>query len=297
MRDRALVIRVPLSLPHLLGRALFASRQALREAWRWLRALVDREAPPVAHLFTSPTLARPLRLLLRRPGLIEDRLVRDGVWERHIRDLIAFHMPERGTFVDVGANIGYHALYLARSFPSAQIVCVEPNPTVRAQLLDNVRLNGCDNVTVHACALAASGAGAATFFAQDARDYNRGRSSLQRNQDLGPSIAAIAVECRTLDDVIAEAHVDVIKLDTQGTELAVLAGARHLLRRCRPVVVLEFEAEYQHGDARAAFAALARELDGFTLFRIHQKRAEISRFDPRDIRGARFKVDLVALPT
>ena len=294
--SRAIVVRVPLSLPHLLGRALFASRQALRELWRWVRALVDREAPPVAHLFTSKTLAEPMRMWLQRPGLIEDRLVSDGAWERHIRDLLAFVMPARGLFVDVGANIGYHALYVARSFPSVRVVCFEPNPTVRASLLRNIRVNACDNVTVHACALGAVGDASVSFFAQGASDYNRGRSSLQRNADLGAAIAAIPVECRTLDDVLGELHVDAIKLDTQGTELAVLAGARALIRRCRPIVVLEFEAEYQRGDARAAWTALAAELDGYTLWRIHQKRPELSRFDPRDIRGARFKVDLVALP-
>lgn len=47
----------------------------------------------------------------------------------------------------------------------------------------------------------------------------------------------------------------------------------------------------------AAWTALVRELDGYTLWRIHQKRPEISRFDPRDIRGPRFKVDLVAIPS
>src|SRR5262249_27517980 len=98
------------------------------------------------------------------------------------------------------------------------------------------------------------------------------------------------------DDVIGDAHVDLIKLDTQGTELDVLAGARRLIARCRPLVVLEIEAEYQRGDARAAYRALTAELDGYELWRIHQKRAEISRFDPRDIRGKRFKVDLLARP-
>ena len=288
------LLHAPLALPHLAGRVLFATRQALREAWRWLRALVDRQAPPVLHLFESPTRDRPLRLLLSRPGLIEDRLVSESVWEPHIRDLVAFHLPDDGLFVDVGANIGYHALYVARSFPSARVIAVEPNPLVRAQLERNRRLNHADNVEVLGCALADK-PGQVTLWAQDERDYNRGRSSLQRNADLGPDIAAVAVECRTLDALVGERRLDVLKLDTQGTELAVLAGARRTIARCRPLIVLEFESEY-HADPVAAFETLTRELDGYSLWRVHQKRAEISRFDPRDLGGVRFKVDLLARP-
>jgi FkbM family methyltransferase len=294
MAETKLILHAPLSLPHLAGRALFAARQALRELWRWLHAAVDREAPPVLHLFESPTRNLPLRMLLQRPGLIEDRLVRDRVWEQHIRELIAFHLPERGVFVDVGANIGYHALYMARSFPSASVLAFEPNPLVRQQLERNVQLSHGDNIQIFACALGAA-AGVTPFFAQGGNDYNRGRSSLQRNQDLGRAVGAIDVECHTLDELIGDGHVDVLKLDTQGTELAVLAGARQTIARCRPFIVLEFEAEYQ-ADPQAAYRELTRELDGYSLWRIHQKRAEISRFDPRDLRGPRFKVDLLARP-
>lgn len=294
MSRTSLIVQAPLTLPHLLGRALFAARQALREAWRFCRALVDRQAPPVLHLFEAATPGRPMRMLLRRPGLIEDRLVADGVWEPHVRDALAFHLPARGVFIDVGANIGYHSLYLACARPSARVVAFEPNPHVRAQLCANLRASGCTNVEVHGCALG-DRAGTVAFFAQDGRDYNRGRSSLQRNDDLGRAVASVRVDCRTLDQLFPDARVDVLKLDTQGTELAVLAGAQQLLRRCRPVVVLEFEAEYL-GDGRAAFADLVRVLEGYTLFRVHQRRAELSRFDPRDIRGARFRVDLLALP-
>ena len=294
VRNRTELTRLPLTLPHLAGRAIFATRQALREAWRWLRALVDRQAPPVMHLFEARTRGAPMRLLLHRPGLIEDRLVSDGVWERHIRELVAFHLPERGVFVDVGANIGYHALYVARSFPRARVLAFEPNPIVREQLVANCRLSHARNVDVVGCALGAE-SGRMRFFAQGACDYNRGRSSLQRNEDLGRAIVPVDVECRTLDEVLDGARIDILKLDTQGTELEVLAGARRTIARCRPLIVLEFEAEYQR-DPRAAYASLALELDGYRIWRIHQKRAEISPFDPRDISGPRFKVDLFAAP-
>jgi FkbM family methyltransferase len=294
MAETKLILHAPLTLPHLAGRALFATRQALRELWRLLRAVVDREAPPVLHLFEAPTRNLPLRMLLQRPGLIEDRLVRDRAWERHIRDLLAFHLPERGVFVDVGANIGYHTLYIARSLPSARVLAFEPNPFVRAQLARNAELSNGDNIQIFGCALGAA-RGVTPFFAQASSDYNRGRSSLQRNQDLGRDVGAIDVECHTLDELVGDGRVDVIKLDTQGTELAVLAGARQTIARCRPLIVLEFEAEYQT-EPQAAYRALMRELGGYSLWRIHQKRAEISRFDPRDIRGPRFRVDLLARP-
>ena len=47
-----------------------------------------------------------------------------------------------------------------------------------------------------------------------------------------------------LDDVLDDAHVDLLKLDTQGTEHVVLEGARRTLGRCHPALLCEF---WPHG--------------------------------------------------
>jgi FkbM family methyltransferase len=54
----------------------------------------------------------------------------------------------------------------------------------------------------------------------------------------------IPISCRSLDDVLAMeriADVDIVKLDTQGSELAILRGATRMLARC---VLVDIEVEF-----------------------------------------------------
>src|SRR5262249_52769670 len=157
------------------------------------------------------------------------------------------------TFVDVGANIGYHALCVAGSCPGTRVVCFEPNPFVREELARNVALNSGADVIIRGCALGDQ-VGTVDLHAQTGRAYNRGASSVLRNYNLGARFVKVAVELSTLDDEFPDAQVDVVKIDTEGLEAAVLCGAHKLIARCRPVVVFEFDSRF----LRDPVAELAR---------------------------------------
>src|SRR5262249_46982125 len=56
--------------------------------------------------------------------------------------LMEWLLPERGTFVDVGANYGYVTCHAARIVgPGGAVVAVEPNPNIVSRLIENVRDN------------------------------------------------------------------------------------------------------------------------------------------------------------
>lgn len=50
------------------------------------------------------------------------------------------HLPKGGTFVDVGANMGFFSLYAAQR--EARVIAIEPNPVLFERLTTNLRLNG-----------------------------------------------------------------------------------------------------------------------------------------------------------
>ncbi|HUJ58275.1 MAG TPA: FkbM family methyltransferase [Kofleriaceae bacterium] len=282
-----------LGLPSTIGRALGRARDHTIDVCRFVRGLALRDAPRRHTLFTAPTATRPMRLMLTRPGHIEDELERSGNWEPHVARAIAFFMRAGGTFVDVGANIGYHALWVALSRPDARVVCFEPNPSVRDELVRNVALNELATVDVRPYALG-DGERTVALYAHTGRAYNRGSSSMNDVALPGERAERIEVEMRTLDRALpAELRVDVVKIDTEGYEAAVLRGARELIARCRPVIVLELEARLV-ADPVATLREIRALLPRYQLWKL--ERAELVPLDPGEVEGRLFRADLIALP-
>ncbi|MEZ6184313.1 MAG: FkbM family methyltransferase [Planctomycetota bacterium] len=145
---------------------------------------------------------------------------------------------------DVGAHVGYFSLLFARAVgPRGHVLAFEPHPHNRALLLENVAANGYRNVAVLPQAVA-DGAGQATLYASA---ENTGDNALHG------SGSGFPVETLALDrfEALARGRRVFLKLDTQGHEPQVFAGARGLLQAAQELTALfEF---WPHG-LRAAGA-------------------------------------------
>jgi FkbM family methyltransferase len=166
--------------------------------------------------------------------------------------------------LDVGAHIGLFALLAAHASSAGRVYAFEAMPAIARRLVLNVELNGLTNVECIACAVD-DREGAAAFF------YSTGlglpaESSLRREcteaflhfSTVG-EIRETRVPVVTLDGFVRERgllHVDLVKLDTEGTEPRVLRGMADTMRRDHPALVCEvvrgFETE---GELEAILAA------------------------------------------
>ena len=88
-------------------------------------------------------------MLLKRPGLIEDCIAEKGCWEPGIAKTLAKFLKDGSIFIDVGANIGYHILYLASMFPGIKCIGFEPNPDILKQFINNIKINRFKNIAVY----------------------------------------------------------------------------------------------------------------------------------------------------
>lgn len=138
------------------------------------------------------------------------------------------------TLVDVGANIGTWALQAATLVGAeGRVFALEPNPATVHKLAANVALNGFEP-WVSVLPIAA-GAANGTVSLVCAREHNNSHVGASGE---GPSVV---VSVRTLDDCLRDAgHVHGLKIDVEGQEHAVLAGANQLICRCHPWIVVEF---------------------------------------------------------
>ena len=147
--------------------------------------------------------------------------------------------------VDVGANIGFYSLLAASRLRSGVVHSFEPVPVNVERMQRNIVLNGFDNI-VHNPQGVAGQPGQATLYvpANDIYDIPNYRSTnaASLHQGLAPTTTEEVIELITLDDYVQQQHltqVDLIKIDVEGAEPGVLEGARALLARFHPQVLME----------------------------------------------------------
>jgi FkbM family methyltransferase len=164
--------------------------------------------------------------------VIDASLYFSGSFEPLAERILERHLAAGDVVIDVGANVGYHTLPMARRVGEGGLVlAVEPNPSTRARLERNLSLNPISNVRVLPVAVGD-------------RDLDSRRLRIQSSYPLSGESAReeIDVPIRTLDRIVADhqlARVDLIKIDVDGQEGGVFRGAAATLERFRPVLFFE----------------------------------------------------------
>lgn len=202
-------------------------------------------------------------------------ILRRGYYEPETVALIQKLLPPGAVFLDVGAHVGQYTLVASQQVGAAgQVHSFEPDPETFRWLAGNVRLNRLRNVRVNQAALSDE-SGKKRFYFATPRDI--GSNSLSR--PLNDSGRSCDVVCTTMDEYVAAngiERVDLIKVDIEGAEYAMLVGAQHLLSRPnKPVIIAEFEEERQRsfGNSCAKLAGLLTN-HGYHLFRLGSERLE-----------------------
>jgi FkbM family methyltransferase len=186
-----------------------------------------------------------------------------GTYEPELRDVFRAVLPMGGVAVDVGANVGWHTMLMARLVGElGRVLAAEPNPSVRVRLGQHIELNRLQNIEIVPHALAEAD-GATDFQAPDADDPSAGDGHMVAPSEPGQA-RIVRIESRTLDTICTAARIerlDLIKIDVEGFEWPVLEGGKQMIARFRPHIVFEYIEEYSSrggGTPQALGAFFAR---------------------------------------
>jgi FkbM family methyltransferase len=207
-------------------------------------------------------------LSLRGIGVLNDEFAPRYTGELPLLRTLAAQWTRGPVVFDVGANVGEYARMVLEVAPTAALYAFEPhkqtfaNPQSAAQRVGYAAFNvGCGDREALRTLYDYQGADGSPH----ASLYREVIETLHRGDALIHEVRMIA-----LDDFVREhgiARVDLIKIDTEGHELAVLSGLRHAIA-AGAVDVIQFEFNSMNVISRSFFRDFCTALPDYTFYRM-----------------------------
>ncbi|MBV8188762.1 MAG: FkbM family methyltransferase [Alphaproteobacteria bacterium] len=150
-------------------------------------------------------------------------------------DLVKRHYTGGGVFVDIGANVGNHAIYISRFVKCARVIAFEPNQAAIPVLKENLHLNQCDNVDIRflGTALAAK-RGRLRQSTPDPDNFGHTRYV----EDASGDVQAIDGDALLHDEAI-----EFIKIDVEGMAVEILSGLDQTIGRWQPTILIDVRSD------------------------------------------------------
>lgn len=179
------------------------------------------------------------------------RLLRSGSQPELIHSLRAIRPGS--LVVDVGASVGNYALAFAKANgPDGMVLALEANPAVYRELVNSTWRSRV--LPINAAASDRPGL-AEMFVPYDTA--GKGQAPLGTLSERTQPGARFPVPLVTVDALTGDDDdISLIKIDVEGHEMPVVAGARATIQRCRPTLVIEIEERHSSTGVRATVEAI-----------------------------------------
>lgn len=164
---------------------------------------------------------------------IQNSLRNGDFYERDELDYLKSVVEPRPAVLDVGANIGNHALFFASQMAAKKVIVIEPNPLALTPLLANIMLNNLeDQIVIEHLGFGLSDVTEGGYWMKK-HDKNLGATKMQTG---GGDISV-----KRGDELFSDENFDLIKIDVEGMEINVLHGLHETISKSRPVILVEVD--------------------------------------------------------
>jgi len=200
---------------------------------------------------------------LNRSSYVDQCIVRDGVFEADCVKIVRALVKPGQVVLDVGANIGYYTIILAKLVgPEGRVFAFEPTQHFRTVLERNVAANKLTNVEIISTGLSSkAGKGQIEIGQSTATLHVPGGAQLEASESISLTTLDAFARDRNLE------RLDFIKVDIDGHEPAFLDGAHDTLTRLDPPILLEISHQHYLEAGVTAWDFFARlQRDGYRIF-------------------------------
>jgi FkbM family methyltransferase len=231
--SNARLITVRASIPHKLQKIIFAFSK-----WIVRSVVLKKTSIAKPNLVIIRNFDSNLVLRVDRSKVMGASIYWTGFHE--YRELLFLHdfLTKEMVLLDVGANIGEYSVFAAKRLTKGKVVAFEPVPALRQVLHENIEMNQFANVIVKPYGLSDAAGSFPIYFVGE--NENEGQATFFPGEIQNQR--SVNAELKKLDDEwdqLSLNRLDFVKMDIEGSELRALLGARNVITRFRPFIMLE----------------------------------------------------------
>ncbi len=206
--------------------SLFNLRTFIKTSLEYVRRLFNQK-----EIFSFKYDSQNVRFFLPFKGdhIQQQIIIKNTFYEemflKKIKPLISSNMA----ILDIGSNIGNHAIFFAKILKAKRVICFEPNKQVYDVLLKNIRINKLsERISAFNLALGSK--------------FAEGKMEIRDKNNCGTGKVVIGgseFKIVPLDSLKIKEKISFIKIDVEGFEPGVLMGAKKLIKKNLPIVWVE----------------------------------------------------------
>jgi len=161
------------------------------------------------------------------------------VWELDVIQKFAEQIQDNFVILDIGANTGTFSL-AAKYYPTTKWHLFEPDPFNFSLLKENLKVNNIDNVILYEEALGNKIGDSVLKICPTHRGLNTIGTNVKRFSESESINHPIKID--TIDNLFLNTRIDLIKMDTEGSEYDIIMGGIETIKKYKPKILLEYNA-------------------------------------------------------
>jgi len=169
------------------------------------------------------------------------RVMIGGNYEPKLIQMITRYIDKKRDVIDVGANVGFYTIFLAKTVEKGRILAVEPTSNALKRLRRNIEMNDVGNKVEIFEGVASKIIGLTKINTIIGKEEYSSLGKMKHSSIDGEKSALVEVMSTTLDALVEEKSLDpgFLKVDVEGAEHLVFQGAQRILSENRPVILSE----------------------------------------------------------
>lgn len=184
------------------------------------------------------------------------------------------------TVFDIGTNIGHVLLTFANKNITGKNFGFEPVPHIYERAKKNISLNNFNNIVLNNVALSDT---SEDLVIQLANTHHSGSSRLGKKNETSNNNNSTIIKAITLDEFVQQnkiEKIDFMKIDVEGFEKNILAGAKQTLKNFKPLLFVEIndKAQKMQNFSGKELIALLESFD-YTIYSINGERIDKNKLD------------------